>query len=617
MRTRADQFVTENSVIPLTGVETNFTEENPRFKDSIWTKYTLPFKYYYKRNFLSENGQYSSLNNSNLKQKHEGYHIFEGKVRKGVLEFLEIRKKWASIQIDSGFEELPNFEKKLRELPVEFKLVNDIYNHANEIVTKKYPETNYNFPKLYTTAYDTDQDGWKNFNCFINDRILTTGTSIKEFPRNEIQENTNGWDVVNRNIIQPIPYLLHVLKVGFLDAGFVLQGDILDDPQLKQKGIFSPEQYYTTGEQKYQKTYVFSAEFFDNEIVTGNIFGHWVKKFKIDAPGKYRFIGSCFTDGDPNGTLVIKKNGILLMTYGSGTTSQYINFDQVVQIDVDEAETAPEYTFEYFGRVYSDRFNVEGVNIGIAEIKINPMRQNTTSGDPIPFVFNFNRVDLRRALPDMTFGDLVNTIKNWRNYDLSFDGNVATMNRIVVDKFKEPEDFREFEVDDPIRSRNDKRYFNIKFPEVEGLNLDSVFFDETGYQLNKSVLPKDTTEIAVNGFCLPLEVFRAVTTAKAYDESGTLMLVHYEGLDNNGDNHAKSPPGLHGTYFADSVKDWFLNRLTNFTYKWTFRISKSKIRKFNIRSEIFAYNKKHWIKSWVKNSLSRKYYSVEIETETF
>jgi hypothetical protein len=47
----------------------------------------------------------------------------------------------------------------------------------------------------------------------------------------------------------------------------------------------------------------------------------------------------------------------------------------------------------------------------------------------------------------------VNTIKNWRNYDLSFDGNVATMNRIVVDKLKEPEDFREFEVDDPEQER--------------------------------------------------------------------------------------------------------------------------------------------------------------------
>lgn len=617
MRTRTDQFVTENSIIRLTGIETNFTEENPRFKDTIWTKYTLPFKYYYKRNFLSENGQYSSLNNSNLKQKHEGYHIFEGQIRKGVLEFLEIRKKWASIQIDSGFEELPNFEKKLKDLPVEFKLVNDIYNHANDIVTKKYPETNYNFPKLYTTQYDTEQDGWKNFSSFINDRTLTAGTNIKEFPRNEIQENANGWDVINKNIIQPIPYLLHVLKAGFQDAGFVLEGDILEDPQLKQKGIYSPEQYYTTGEQKYQKTYVFSAEFFDNEIVAGNIFGHWTKKFKIDAPGKYRLIGSCLTNNEGNCTLIIKKNGVILNIYGSGTTSQYINFDQVIEIEVDEAENAPEFSFEFFGRVFSDRFTGEGVNIGVAEIKVNPMRQNTTSGDPIPFVFNFDRVDLRRALPDMTFGDLVNTIKNWRNYDLSFENNVATMNRIVIDKLKEPDDFRDFEIEDPIRKRNDKKYFNIKFPDIEGVQLDDIFFDENGYQLNKAVLPKDTTEIVINGFCLPLEVFRAVTTAKVYDEGNSLMLVHYDGLDENGDNHAKNPTGLHGTYFADSVKDWFLNRLTNFTYRWTFLISKSKIRKYNIRSEIFAYNKKHWIKSWVKNSVSKKYYSVEIETETF
>lgn len=616
MKNRSDQFVTEKSIISLTGLETNFTEENPRFKDTIWTKFTLPFKYYYKRDFLSENGHYSSFNNINLKQQHEGYHIFEGKIRKGVLEFVEIRKKWASIQIYSGFEELPNFDKKLRELPVEYRPVNDIYAHANEIVQKKYPETNYNFPKMYTKQYDTDQDEWKYFGSFINDRIITQGTNVKEFTKNEIQENANGWDVVNRNIIQPVPYLLHVLKAGFQDAGFVLQGDILEDPLLKQRGIFSPEQYYTTGEQKYHKTYVFSAEFFNNEVIAGNIFGHWKKKFKIDAPGKYRLIGSCYTNGDSNCSLVIKRNGVTIFILGSGSTSQFINFDHVVEISVDEAEAIPEYSFEYFGRVYPDRFDAEGVKIGIAEIKINPMRQNTTSGDPIPFVFNFDRVDLKRALPDMTFGDLVNTIKNWRNYDLIFENNIAYMNRIIIDKVKEPEDFRHYEVDDPIRSRNEKRYFNIKFPKADDLSIEDVFFDENGYQLNKTVIPKGTTEIAINGFCLPVETFRAVTTVRTFDEN-SLMLVYYDGLDNNGDNHAKNPAGLHGNDFANSVKDWFLNRLTNFTYKWTFIISKSKIRKYNIRSEIFAYNKKHWIKSWVKNSLSKKYYSVEIETETF
>jgi hypothetical protein len=66
----------------------------------------------------------------------------------GTLTFSEIRNKTAKIQIDSGFEDLPNFDKKLSELPLEQKDVTDIYDHANEIVSKKYPETNYNFPKL-------------------------------------------------------------------------------------------------------------------------------------------------------------------------------------------------------------------------------------------------------------------------------------------------------------------------------------------------------------------------------------------------------------------------------------------------------------------------------------
>jgi len=612
-----DKVVTENFEIPLSGVETNFTEENPRFKDSIWTKYTLPFKFFYDRNFLSTAGHYSSIISADLEKKYKCSHVFEGKIMKGELQFTDIKKKYAVIQIDSGFEELPNFEKKIKELPLEFKMVNDIYAHANEIVSKKYPETNYNFPKLYTSEFDLESEAWKYFNSFINERKLNPATNTKEFPKNEIQENSNGWDVVNRNILHPLPYLLHVLKVGFQDAGFILTGDILEDPVLKQRLLFSAEQYYTTGEQNYQKSLVFVNEFYDNEVVAGNIFGRWIKKFKIDAPGKYRIIGRCFTNNDGNSVLTIKRDGAILSTIGSGTTQAFLNFDQVIEVGIDDAEDKPEITLEFFGRVSYDLIDAEGVNTGVADIKINPMRQNTADGDAIPFVFNFNRVDLKRAVPDMTFGELVNFIKNVRNYDLSFENNTAVMNRIIIDKTKEPEDFRETEVEDPDRNRNDKTYFNIKFPEVEGVDLPSVFFDENGYELNRLVVPKDTTEIQINGFCLPLVDFRAVRTAKALTETNSFMLVYYDGLDNNGDNHAKNPDGLHGIAFAESVKDWFLNRLRNWTFKWSFKILKSKLRKYNIRSEIFAYNKKHWIKSWVKNSESDQYYMVDIETETY
>ncbi len=612
-----DKFVADNFEVDLSGLRTNFTEENPRFKDSIWTKYTLPVDINYDRDFLSRIGQYSSFNNMNLPKVHDGYHVFEGKTMKGSLTFSEFKNKTAKIQIDSGFEELPNFDKKLSELPLEVKEVPDIYDHASEIVSKKYPETNYNFPKIYTDEFDLESEGWKYFDSFINNRVKPSNSLVKIFPRNEIQENANGWDCINRNIIHPVPYLLYILKQGFIDAGFILAGDILDDELLKQRGIFSAEHYFTIADQQYQKANVFTNEFYDNQDYLGQPFGKWKKEFTIDAPGKYRLIGSCFNNFDGNCTLIIKKNGVAINSFGSGTTSQSFSFNTVIEINIAEAETKPVFTFEYFGHVFPDRFNNEGVNIGIADININPMRQNTAEGDPIPFVFNFNRVDLKKAVPDMVFGDLVNIIKNWRNYDLTFQNGIATMNRIVIDKTKEPEDFREFEIEDPFRSRNDKRYFNLKFPEIDGLAVDSVFFDENGYQLNASTIPKDSTEISINGFCLPITTFRATTTVKAFQEKNTLMLVYYDGLDINGDNHAKNPAGLHGNEFAESVKEWYLNRLTNFTFRWTFSALKSKIRKYNIRSEIFAYNKKHWIKSWVKNSISDKYYSIEIETETF
>lgn len=611
-----DKFVTENFEIDLTGIKTNFTEENPRFKDSIWTKYTLPVDINYDRNFLSKVAQYSSFSNANLPLIHKGQHVFEGRTMQGTLTFSDFRNKSAKIQIESGFEELPNFDKMLSELPLEYKEVSDIYDHANEIVTKKYPETNYNFPKMYTEEFDLESEGWKYFGSFLNDRVRPAGSSLKIFPRNEIQENANGWDCINRNIIHPVPYLLHVLKQGFLDAGFTLTGDVLNDPKLIQRGIYSSEQYFTTADQEYQKSYVYTNEFYDNQDYFGQPFGRWQKSFTIDAPGKYRILGECFNNGDSNCTLQIKKNGVVLNVYGSAGTP-YFNFDKVIEIGINEAETSPVITLEYFGHVFNDQLGSDNISIGIAEININPMRQNTASGDPIPFIFNLNRVNLKRAVPEMTFGELVNIIKNWRNYDLTFENGIAIMNRIVIDKTKEPEDFQEFEIEDPFRSKNDKKYFNLKFPEVKGVNIENIFFDESGYQLNVSSVPKDTTEISINGFCLPTTTFRSNTTVKVFDEGAALMLIYYDGLNNNGDNHAKNPDGMHGIALAEELKDYFLSRLTNFVFKWGFIALKSKLRKFNIRSEIYAYKKKHFIKSWVKNSLSDKYYSVEIETETY
>ncbi|MDD1538615.1 hypothetical protein [Riemerella anatipestifer] len=610
-----DKFVTNTGVeIPLDSTNFTYVEENPRFKDTFWTNYTLPIDISYSRDFLSSFGQYSSLNNIGLKRYHEGIHQFEGRLRKGKLEVLEFKKEMLKIQIDSGFETLPNFEKPLSELPLLNIAVDDIYNHANDIVTKKYPETVYNFPKLYTDEYNLQDEAYKYFDSFINNRNNQEGRTTKGFSRNRLE---NEVDVYNKNIIHPLPYLLYVLTVGFSDAGFRLEGEILEDEYLKYRLIWSGKPYHTSGDQKEHKLNVYSEEYL-NQNVNGNLyFGEWQKEILIDAPGKYNIKGHFQTQiGLNDGGGRVELNIPTLNFSQSFSVNQSSDIQQSIDISEEQAKEGVKVIFKFKGAMGYSKVADDGVNLGLAQLQILPKRMHTKEGVPIPYIYNDNRVNLSKSVPEMNFGELVTAIKNLRNYDLEFEGNRAIMNKIKIDKYKEPEDFRMFEVENPTRFFNDKVSFNITFPDEESVVTKNIYFDETGYRLNYRSVPETATEININVISLPFTMFRSVFTAKAIN-SNALMLVYYDGLDNNGNNHAQNKKGLMDEELAKYLEPWFMNRLTNFRYKWTFICEKNKIRNFNIRSAIFAYNRKHWIKSWTKKSLTSNLYSIEIETETF
>ncbi|MCO4303704.1 hypothetical protein [Riemerella anatipestifer] len=610
-----DKFVTNTGVeIPLDSTNFTYVEENPRFKDTFWTNYTLPIDISYSRDFLSSFGQYSSLNNIGLKRYHEGIHQFEGRLRKGKLEVLEFKKEMLKIQIDSGFETLPNFEKPLSELPLLNIAVDDIYNHANDIVTKKYPETVYNFPKLYTDEYNLQDEAYKYFDSFINNRNNQEGRTTKGFSRNRLE---NEVDVYNKNIIHPLPYLLYVLTVGFSDAGFRLEGEILEDEYLKYRLIWSGKPYHTSGDQKEHKLNVYSEEYL-NQNVNGNLyFGEWQKEILIDAPGKYNIKGHFQTQiGLNDGGGRVELNIPTLNFSQSFSVNQSSDIQQSIDISEEQAKEGVKVIFKFKGAMGYSKVADDGVNLGLAQLQILPKRMHTKEGVPIPYIYNDNRVNLSKSVPEMNFGELVTAIKNLRNYDLEFEGNRAIMNKIKIDKYKEPEDFRMFEVENPTRFFNDKVSFNITFPDEESVVTKNIYFDETGYRLNYRSVPETATEININVISLPFTMFRSVFTAKAIN-SNALMLVYYDGLDNNGNNHAQNKKGLMDEELAKYLEPWFMNRLTNFRYKWTFICEKNKIRNFNIRSAIFAYNRKHWIKSWTKKSLTNNLYSIEIETETF
>jgi len=606
-----DKFITSEFEIDLSECKISVTEENPRFKDSFWTKYSLPFDVNMDRNLQSKLGHYSSHLAKGLKRYHEGTHVFEGKLMKGKLEILEIKGNSLKCQIDSGFEDLPNFDTSLSELPLMQIDVADIYLHAEEICKKKYPETVYNFPKLITDQFDLDSEEWKYFDGIINNRYQKSWSWI--FPRNEVVNDT---DVANRNIIHPLPYLLYVLEIGFKDAGFILSGDVLNDETLRQRTVYSGGEYFTTGDQKNYKENVYDLDY---TAFTVGYQTTYFKKIKITAPGRYRFLGRFLMEtGDK---LSIYRNDFEQTIFQTNDPDSYVlEFSEAlgntIVFDVSIAEALEGVTigFKFDGKAKNNEFDAEGNNIGVAQIKVNPIRAHSESGDAIPFVFNENRVDLKRAVPDMTFGELVTTIKNWRNYDLIFDGSRVYMNYIKIAPGEDPVDFRNFEIEKPLRKFTDKQSFIIKFPDTDVAQFDSIYFDENGYKLN-GIQNKNTSEITINGFAVPLATFRGTTTSKITDDANVLQLVYYDGLNAAGYNHATNPKGLHGDEIARFLQPWFTNRVTNIGFQWTKIVSKNQIKNIDIRTEIFCYGKRQWFKTITKNQITANVYSIEFVTE--
>lgn len=234
------KFYAAEGVIDLSNVEFSTQEENSMLSDQTFTKFFFPFDIHVDDVFFHTFGDYLSDEIKDVKSKIDGYLFHENKTHKAVLNIENVEDNVITAQIDYGLEEIPNFDKKLSELPLEKFTVADIHLHAAEIMTKTWPQVNYNYPKIYTNRYDRDSDVWDAFEGYYNNTKIEAG--VLKVPNNYID---GGGNIFNVNIIHPCPHPLYLLKVGFKDAGFDLVGDILADPDLQKRWVFSGTEYFT------------------------------------------------------------------------------------------------------------------------------------------------------------------------------------------------------------------------------------------------------------------------------------------------------------------------------------------------------------------------------------
>ena len=587
------------------------TEDNNWFSDSFFTKYSFPFEIDLTEDLDVAFG-FISFYNSAPQTYFELLYVHNNKIEKAIFE-IETHQVKLSCTVRFGYEQLPSFDKLLSELSLDkFDLPSgtSIYAHAETIITQTWPAVNYNFPQIHVDKYDPTEPLWNGFGNIINNRV--SGAFL-----------TNTVDVVedityNRNVMQPLPYWIHILQRGMIDGGYTLSGKILDDPRLKIATAFGDVDYF--GKPTFQEAININQMSSDFSETNYNN-NQRVQAYKfyansvLTSPGKYNISGNFTLETFPKIYCFfrIKYRNTEIYNYNVQGTL----FNRNISVDID-------INFETLVDLNPNDITIESyqsvsVDKSIFDLSITCLRLNDATGVAIPTVANENKIDLTKAVPDMKFVDFIAVVKNWFNYDLNIVGKMAVMNPIESEiNYQNTVDLQFTEVKSPLRKFSQGISFLLKFADIDNKDFKflPVFHSKESVLNSNYITNEKTTTIEINALPLPLLTRNNVQTAYALESNDSkFFLVPYSGMY-NGNNLAQPIdnyllPAVHLQYW----KGWFNFRINSHGFTWPFKAWNEQILNLKAKTKIFAYKKYHIIKTVNKTEIQPNLYEVEIETE--
>lgn len=598
------------------------TEENSWFSDSFFTKYSFPFEIDLEKDIDIALGFISVYNSTALNTYLDVKYIHGNTIEDAIFEVESYQNK-LSCTLRFGFEQLPSFDKKLSELSLEkfdLPIGTTIYQHAETTLTKMWPEINYKFMQVHTDKYDPEDD---YFNGFL--KVINLRSDLIGFWQNTATSLLDNFLILNSNIMQPLPYWLHILERGMIDAGYTLSGQILEDDLLKKALLFASVDYFnrSTVQDVFLIKNAEDAIFNDGNVMKFSaltpslIPGQYIMSF---LPGKYNISGTITSEKTTriNSYFEVKYNNTIL-AYREAPQSKPnqqagILEDFKINVDFEVASEYSERVISVFNLIKTTTKSPI-INLTITCLSIN---ESIVSGQ-VP-LYNHPQVNLARAVPDITFGEFVKVVKNWFNYDLVIQDKLAVMNRIE-DQINNDNsvDLSDKEVKYPFRKFSQGNSFLLKFQDI---NSDDYSYEHV-FQNQKEVLRKGyttdekTTSIEINALPLPIVTREGIRTAHAFENDSSKVFLVVDTDGSNGTNIPADPykyliPQVHLTHW----KKWFSTRIIAQVFRWNFIDFGENISNITTKSKIFAYDRFHIIKSMNKSEVKPELFDVEIETIT-
>lgn len=607
-----------NLELDLSNYNFTFIEENNLLSQQNKSKYTYPLEFELTPQQIRALKAITHINSTNRNSLINGLFETLGEVHEAVFEIESFSGNRVQGQIRYGYEDFPNFDKELNQLPLEkFDLTNSIYDHAASIVTQNYPQVNYNFPKIITDRLDLSSEQWEHFQGFINNY------SSGSFVQNTFDSANNIQ--YNRNVIQPLPYVLHIIERGFADKGYTLEGEILSDPDFKSMLEYRFSDFYSSFNTQSLLITLNSNEYHTLDGAKGI----YEKIIPNNTPGRYKLAGNhIFRTSRGYGVIVatvviLAGNDVVYLntstshlfnnSYKETPVFVDFNFDQYADFDLKILVSQLG-----FGVINENDIFEEAP---ISDFTLSQLTKFDSQGNPQATLITPTSINLSKCVPDMKFGDYVTAYLNWKNYGIDVSGNTVTINKVknLVNNTNNYVSLEDFEVLDPPIKTNQSKSFELKFFEFDSsdYNYKSVLINNEGYSIAPYKKPDDCKEIIINAVPLPISTKDGVITAFDFiDDSSKSKAVFYDGLQATENTTKTLNQLLIPSVYVSEHEGWLDFLLSSLSFSWNFQSSFEKLSKLKVKSIIYAYKQYHVIKTLRRKVIDDVTLEYEIESET-
>lgn len=597
------KIIHESFELDLSNTSISLTDENSWFTDTFNTKYSFPFSMELTDEIKLIFEDVLDYRSKETITEYEVIYVFNDIMEKGILRVEGIADS-ISFQLKYGLDNFPNFNKKLNQLGLEIVPAADIYAHAKTIIPQTWPAVNYNFPQIQIDKIDTTNEMWTYFERILNNYV------DGDFVTNTVEDDIPH----NKNIMQPLPYFLHIMTQGFADAGYELKGDVLEIPSLKKKLLYVDAEYYKILDQTNISTNVLGTDLVSSygrvavfsEVIT------------LPQGGRYNITGNINIYGlwKTGCWARLKYRGRTLWQASKFEKKRHSGYIYSYDIDVtfDTINDGGDHEVIFESHQYKDD------DSAIADFYTTSQYYYNDVGVATPNIIQNDVVDLNRLVPDMTFGTFITAIKNWYNLDIVPKGKEIWMNFIETEiNYDSAVDMSEFQTK-PERDFNKDLSFLLKFadPSDEKNKHQAFYFNSDGYSTSGYVTDDQTQEITIEAFPFLNAFYNGVWTAHAIEsEPNKIYAVLYDGLDSSDLNTTSDPAPMLLPEVADTFyKKWFDFRLNSINFKWNFTCYIESLNGLSSKSTIFSYGRYFILKFLNKNQISKNKFDVEIDGYT-